>query len=67
MKCSNCGRELVTGDIHWEQGLCNQCWNVYRHEKMPIPQYVDMLNKEIYELQNENLKQQLAEKDKEIV
>lgn len=28
--------------------------------------YVDMLNKEIYELQNENLKQQLTEKDKEI-
>lgn len=64
-KCISCGRELITGDIHWEQGLCNQCWNVYRHEKTPITQYVDMLYKEIYELQNENLKQQLAEKDKQ--
>ena len=57
---------MITGDVHWEMGLCNQCWNVYRHEKMPIPQYVDILHKEIYELQNENLKQQLAEKEKEI-
>ena len=50
-KCVSCGNELVTGDVHWEMGLCNQCWNVYRHERMPIPQYVNMLNKEIYELQ----------------
>ena len=26
-KCVLCGRELLTGDIHWEQGLCNECYN----------------------------------------
>lgn len=65
-KCVSCGYELTTGDVHWELGICNQCWNVYRHEKMPIPEYVNMLNKETYELQNEDLKRQLAAKDEEI-
>lgn len=27
-KCSRCGMELVTGDVHWDMGLCNGCWNV---------------------------------------
>ena len=27
MKCSQCGKELVTGDIHWEMGICNHCYN----------------------------------------
>ncbi|MGN0961296.1 MAG: hypothetical protein ACI4PF_03765, partial [Christensenellales bacterium] len=26
-KCVNCGDELLTGDIHWEKGLCNNCYN----------------------------------------
>jgi len=31
-KCVLCGRELVTGDVHWEQGLCNEC---YRKTQYP--------------------------------
>ena len=27
MKCVKCHNELLTGDIHWESGLCNTCWN----------------------------------------
>ena len=26
-KCSKCGNELLTGDIHWELGWCNNCYN----------------------------------------
>lgn len=25
-KCVSCGNELVTGDVHWQQGLCNKCY-----------------------------------------
>lgn len=26
-KCNICMRELVTGDVHWEIGMCNECYN----------------------------------------
>ena len=26
-KCVKCGNEILTGDIHWEMGLCNNCYN----------------------------------------
>lgn len=25
-RCDVCGNELLTGDIHWEIGLCNKCY-----------------------------------------
>lgn len=59
-KCAICGEELLTGDIHWEIGLCNTCYNkTYKSEEQ---KYVDMLHKESSEL----LVNSLAEKDKKI-
>lgn len=26
-KCILCGNELLTGDIHWQSGMCNKCWD----------------------------------------
>ena len=57
-KCVICGKELLTGDIHWAIGLCNACYNkTYKSDEQ---RYVDMLNKENSEL----LVNSLAEKDK---
>lgn len=52
-KCIICGNELLTGDIHWEQGLCNQCYN-FKSLSNRREEYI------------QSLKQQLAEKDKKI-
>ena len=36
-KCVNCGHEILTGDIHWEMGLCNNCYNeLYKDHKTHI-------------------------------
>lgn len=36
-KCVNCGSEILTGDIHWEMGLCNNCYNeLYKDHKTHI-------------------------------
>ena len=33
-KCTKCGNEILTGDIHWEMGLCNNCYNeLYKDHK----------------------------------
>ena len=26
-KCIKCGNELLTGDVYWDKGLCNNCYN----------------------------------------
>ena len=36
-KCVKCGNEILTGDIHWEMGLCNNCYNeLYKDHKTRI-------------------------------
>lgn len=36
-KCIKCGHEILTGDIHWEMGLCNNCYNeLYKDHKTHI-------------------------------
>lgn len=36
-KCVKCGNEILTGDIHWEMGLCNNCYNeAYKDHKTHI-------------------------------
>ena len=36
-KCVKCGHEILTGDIHWEMGLCNNCYNeLYEDHKTHI-------------------------------
>lgn len=100
---SKCGNEILTGDIHWEMGLCNNCYNeLYKDHKTHISldkmwlklaqdfrdeneklqdkiadleaklaesekkrEYLFSSNCD-YVSQIEELKQQLAEKDKEI-
>ena len=59
-KCGICGNEILTGDIHWAIGICNNCYNkLYKSDEQ---KYVDMLHKESGEL----LVNLLAEKDKQI-
>ncbi len=36
-KCVKCVNEILTGDIHWEMGLCNNCYNeLYKDHKTHI-------------------------------
>ena len=36
-KCVKCGNEILTEDIHWEMGLCNNCYNeLYKDHKTHI-------------------------------
>lgn len=59
-KCGICGNELLTGDIHWAIGICNNCYNkLYKSDEL---KYVGMLYKETGEL----LVNSFAEKDKQI-
>lgn len=57
-KCILCGNELLTGDIHWEQGLCNYC---YKKTEYPNPfqiiydkRKLDIREKYIEKLEQEN-------------
>lgn len=36
-KCILCGNELLTGDIHWESGMCNACWKNHYAVKGVVP------------------------------
>lgn len=57
-KCGICGNEILTGDMHWAIGICNNCYNkLYKSDEQ---KYVDMLHKENSEL----LVNSLAEKDR---
>lgn len=59
-KCGICGNEILTGDIHWAIGICNNCYNkLYKSDER---KYLDMLHKETGEL----LVNSLAEKDRQI-
>lgn len=61
-KCGICGNDLLTGDLHWTIGICNNCYNkIYKVDERER-EYVDMLHKETGEL----LVNLLAEKDKQI-
>lgn len=62
-KCLICGNELITGDIHWEQGMCNVCWNKTFNKDIEVVG-VDLID--IYKDKILILEQQLAEKEKEI-
>ena len=59
-KCAICGKNLLTGDIHWAIGLCNTCYD--KTCKSEEQKYIDMLHKESGEL----LVDSLAKKDKQI-
>lgn len=65
-KCVLCGRELLTGDVHWEQGLCNECYNKTKNSDPYFDVVVDKRKIQIREKYIEDLEKQLAEKDKEI-
>lgn len=59
-KCVICGNELLTGDIHWEQGMCNQCYNIKRY---PDPYFELKIDKRLLGRREEyiqSLEQQLA-------
>ena len=61
-KCIKCGRELTSGEIPmFNNNMCYECYKDYQCEQYPF-------KKGIYDMQDkiEWLKQQLAEKDKEI-
>ena len=61
-KCIKCGRELTSSEIpEFNNGMCDKCYKDYQCEQYPF-------KRGIYDMQNEikQLKQQLAEKDKEI-
>lgn len=62
-KCLICGNELVTGDIHWEQGMCNVCWNKTFNKDIEVVGF-DLID--IYKDKILILEQQLAEKDRKI-
>ena len=74
-KCVKCGNEILTGDIHWEMGLCNNCYNeLYKDHKTHIS--LDKMWLELaQDFRDENEKLQgkvsdleakLAEKEKQI-
>ena len=73
-KCILCGNDLLTGDIHWESGMCNTCWNEHYATKGAVPLdkfygdlYLDTLKKcRDLEQENKELKEQLAIRDKMI-
>ena len=59
-KCVLCGNELLTGDIHWQSGMCNQCWNEHYAikgavslDKLYGDLYLDLL-KQYRDLEQEN-------------
>lgn len=74
-KCVKCGNEILTGDIHWEMGLCNNCYNeLYKDHKTHIS-LDNMWLKLAQDFRDENEKLQdkvadletkLAEKDQEL-
>ena len=72
-KCVKCGNEILTGDIHWEMGLCNNCYNkLYKDHKSHISldkMWLEITQSFRYEndkLQDKiaDLEAKLAEKDK---
>lgn len=74
-KCVKCGNEILTGDIHWEMGLCNNCYNeLYKDHKTHISldkmwlELAIMFRDENDKLQSKiaDLEAKLAEKDEEI-
>lgn len=61
-KCIKCGKELTSGEIpEFNDGMYDKCYKDYQCKQYPF-------KKGIYDMQDEikQLKQQLAEKDKEI-
>lgn len=56
-KCVNCGNEILTGDIHWEMGLCNNCYN----ELYKKTSCVDLLNREMDGLLDDYAKRRIAD------
>ena len=74
-KCVNCGSEILTGDIHWEMGLCNNCYNeLYKDHKTHISldkmwlELAQSFRDENEKLQNKvaDLEAKLAESEKQI-
>ena len=66
-ECLICGNELLTGDIHWQSGMCNKCWDEHYTVKGAVS--LDKFYSELYtDLLKDyrKLEQQLAEKDKQL-
>ena len=73
-KCVKCGNEILTGDIHWEMGLCNNRYNeLYKDHKTHISldkmwlELAQSFRDENEKLQEKitDLEAKLAEKEKE--
>lgn len=62
-KCVKCGNEILTGDMHWEMGLCNNCYNdLYKDHKTHISLDKMWLNiAQSFRDENEKQQQRIAE------
>ena len=61
-KCIICGRELTSAEIpEFYNGMCEKCYKEKNYDEYPFKQGIND-----YQNQIDQLKQQLAEKDKEI-
>lgn len=61
-KCIKCGRELTSAEIpEFYNGMCEKCYKEKNYAEYPFKQGIND-----YQQQIDQLKQQLAEKDKEI-
>ena len=61
-KCIKCGRELTSAEIpEFYNGMCEKCYKEKNYAEYPFKQGIND-----YQNQIDQLKQQLAEKDKEI-
>lgn len=67
-KCIECGNELLTGDIHWEMGLCNNCYNkLYKDHKSHISldkMWLEIANN--FRTDNEKLQERIAELEEQL-
>lgn len=60
-KCIKCGKELLSGDEMWEQGLCNNCYDEKILNQYPFKQGIIEKDQQIAEL-----KKQLEEQNKNL-
>ena len=62
-KCVKCGNEILTGDIHWEMGLCNNCYNeLYKDHKTHISLDKMWLNlAQSFRDENEKLREKISD------
>ena len=52
-KCIKCGKELLSGDEMWEQGLCNNCYDEKILNQYPFKQGIIEKDQQIAELKKQ--------------